>query len=149
MNVHGIKKTDAAQTIANVTGKGRRTVRRWRKLFYENAETFPDSEQGHYQRQGVLWGDEELCEAACKYMRENAVTKGRPNMTAVSFTRWVNDCLLPNSILEPRHIGVETGRKFLHQLGFEVLNKKKRQYLNASLTVVDMLSCLSQSTTVN
>ena len=48
-------------------------------------------------------------------------------MNAVSFTRWVNDHLLPNSILEPgfpRHIEVETGRKSLHALGFEVLNKK-------------------------
>ena len=47
-------------------------------------------------------------------------------MNAVNFTRWVNDHLLPNSILEPgfpRHIGVETGRKWLHELGFEVLNK--------------------------
>ena len=74
-------------------------------------------------------------EAAHSYMyiRQNVVVKGRPNMTAVSFTRWVNDHLLPSSILEPgypRHIGVETGRKFLHELGFEVLNKKKGIYID-------------------
>ena len=54
-------------------------------------------------------------------------------MNAVSFTRWVNDHLLPNSILEPgfpRHIGVETGRKWLHELGFEGLNKKKGVYID-------------------
>lgn len=133
VNVHGVKKVDAAQTIAEVTGKGKRTIGRWRKLFYDNAGTFPDSEQGHYQRQGVLWSDEELCEAARTYIRQNAVVKGRPNMNAVSFTRWVNDHLLPNSILEPgfpRHIGVETGRKWLHELGFEVLNKKKGVYID-------------------
>jgi len=121
VNVHGVKKVDAAQTIAEVTGKGKCTVRRWRKLFYDNADTFPDCEQGHYQRQGLLWSDEELCEAARSYVRQNAVVKGRPNMTAVSFTRWVNDHLLPSSILEPgfpRYIGLETGRKFLHELGF-------------------------------
>jgi len=133
VNVHGVKKVDAAQTIAEVTGKGKRTVRRWRKLFYDNAGTFPDSEQGHYQRRGILWSDEELCEAARSYVRQNAVVKGRPNMTAVSFTRWVNDHLLPSSILEPgfpRHIGLETGRKFLHELGFEVLNQKKGVYID-------------------
>ncbi len=133
VHVHGVKKVDAAQTIAEVTGKGKHTVRRWRKLFYDKAGTFPDSEQGYYQRRGVLWSDEELCEAARRYVRESAVAKGRPNMTAVSFTRWVNDCLLPNSILEPgfpRHIGVETGRIFLHELGFEVLNKKKGVYID-------------------
>lgn len=61
------------------------------------------------------------------------MVKGRPNMTAVSFTRWVNDHLLPSSILEPgfpRHIGLETGWKFLHELGFEVLNKKKGVYID-------------------
>ena len=55
-------------------------------------------------------------------------------MNAVSFTRWVNDHLLPNSILEPgfpRHIGVETGRKWLHELGFEVFNKEKGVYIDA------------------
>ena len=54
-------------------------------------------------------------------------------MTAVSFTRCVNDHLLPNSILEPgfpKHIRVEMGQKWLHELGFEVLNKKKGVYID-------------------
>ena len=36
--------------------------------------------------------------------------------------------LLPNSVSGPgfpRHIGLETGRKWLHELRFKVLNKKK------------------------
>ena len=81
----------------------------------------PDSEQGHYQRQGLLWYDEELCEATRDYVRANAVVKGRPNLTSISFTHWVNDHLLPNSVLGPgfpRHIGLETGRKWFHELGF-------------------------------
>jgi len=98
-------------------------------FFYNNAGTFPDSEQGHYMRQGIFWCNEELCEAAHCNVRQNAVVKGRPNMTAVSFTCWVNDHLLQNSISEPgfpRRIGVEMGREWLLELGFEVLNKKKR-----------------------
>lgn len=49
-------------------------------------------------------------------------------MTAVSFTCWVNDHLLQNSISEPgfpRRIGVEMGREWLPELGFEVLNRKR------------------------
>ena len=69
--------------------------------FFKNTGLFPDSEQGHYQRKGILWQDEELCEAARDYIRSNAVVKGRPNLNAVSFCRWVNESLLPNSILDP------------------------------------------------
>ena len=61
VNQHSVKKVHAAQTIAEVTGKGKRTVRRWRKLFYHNAGTFPAI---IYQRWGILWRDEELCEAS-------------------------------------------------------------------------------------
>ena len=70
-----------------MTGKGKCTIGRWRKLFYDNAGTFPDSEQGHYQRQGVLWSDEELCETAHTYIRQNAVVKARPMINV--FTCWV------------------------------------------------------------
>ena len=63
VKLHGVKKVDAAQTIAEVTGKGKLTIGRWRKLFYDNAGTFPESEQGHYQRQRILWSDE-FCKAA-------------------------------------------------------------------------------------
>ena len=132
-NVYGVKKTDAAESIGQLIGKNERTVREWRKTFCDNAGSFPDSEQGHYQRQGVLWQDEELCEAACDFVRKNAVVKGKPNMTSISFCRWVNEQLLPSSILKPgipRHIGVETGRKWLHELGFEVLDKKKGVYID-------------------
>ena len=125
VDIYGVKKITAADTIAKVIGKCDCAVHKWRKVFYENAGSFPDSEQGHYQREGVLWCDEKL---AHNYVRRNAVVKGKPNMTSLSFTRWVNNELLPNNILEPgfpRHIGVEMGCKFLHELGFEVLDKKK------------------------
>ena len=98
VNVCKMKKTKAAEEIGKLIGKSERTVREWRKSFYDNSGTFPDSEQGHYQRQGLLWYDEELCEAARDYVRANAVVKGRPNLTSISFTRWANDHLLPNSV---------------------------------------------------
>ena len=134
VDVCGVKKTEAADVISSLIYRGQRTVREWKVSFYANSGTFPDSKQGHYQRQGVLWNDEELCEAARDYVCSNAVVKGRPNMTSISFCRWVNEKLLPNSILEPgfpRHTAVETARKWLHELGFEVLNKQKGVYIDS------------------
>ena len=54
-------------------------------------------------------------------------------MTSIAFCRWVNESLLPNSILDPgypRTVSVETARKWLHELGFEVLDKKKGIYID-------------------
>ena len=125
--------TDAANVIASLLGKNERTVREWKYIFCKNDGSFPDSKQGKYQRQGIFWQNEELNEAASDFVRNNAVVKGRPNMTSISFCRWVNDVLLPNSILEPgypRRISVQTGRRWLHELGFEVLDKKKGVYID-------------------
>ncbi len=62
--------------------------------------SFPDTLQGKYQRDGVLWHNEELNKIATKYVRENTVVKGRPNMTAASFCHWVNGHLLATQVLE-------------------------------------------------
>ena len=50
VDVCEMKKMKAAEVIGNLIGKSERTVQEWRKTFYENAGTFPDSEQGRYQR---------------------------------------------------------------------------------------------------
>ena len=45
----------------------------------------------------------------------------------------MNESLLPNSILDPGHprqICVETAHKWLHELGFHVLDKKKGFYID-------------------
>ena len=91
----------AAGLIGDLLGKGERTVWEWRSKFLENKGCFPESLQGKYQRQGVLWQSEELNTKARKYVRENTVVKGRPNLTAGSFCRWVNEDLLPNVSLAP------------------------------------------------
>ena len=86
-----------------------------------------------YQRKGIVWVNEELNKAASDFVRKNAVVKGRPNLTSHSFSQWVNQSLLPSSILDPgypRSISVETGCKWLHELGFEVLDKKKGVYID-------------------
>ena len=125
--------TEAAKVIGYVLGKSDCTVREWRSIFIANKGEFPDTLQGKYQQEGVLWQNEELNKLATKYVRENTSVKGRPNMTAVSFCKWVNETLLPNQVLTPglpRHISVETGRKWLHELGFQILDHKKGTYVD-------------------
>ena len=50
-----------------------------------------------------------------------------------SFREWVNNDLLPNETLEPGYphrISVETSRKWMHHLGFEVVVKKKGTFVD-------------------
>ena len=66
------------------------------------------------------------------YTRE-CERKGRPNLTVAKFCQWVNDDPLFNSTFEPgfpRKIGIETARKWLHELGFSVVNKKKGTFVD-------------------
>ena len=111
--------TDVAQVIAQVIGRCNRTVRQWRKIFVINNGSFPDSLQGKYQREGVLWQNEELNCLATNYMyvRENAFAKGKPNLTNSMFCKWVNEVLLPNQVLDPEFpcsVSIETSCKWLH-----------------------------------
>ena len=113
-------------------GKFDRTVRQWMANFRENG-CIPDSKQGRYQRTGILWSNEDLNKEAYQYVRENTNVKGRPNLTKHTFCRWVNEELLPNAVLEPgfpRHVSVETARKWLHEMGFEVLSADKGMFFD-------------------
>ena len=92
--------TKAAEYATIMVGKSDRTIRQWRADFEVN-KAIPGSQQGHYQRTGVLRSAKSLNTKVSKYVRENANVKGRPNLTTHSFCRLVNDELLPNEILEP------------------------------------------------
>ena len=108
-------------------------MRRWRSAVIENDGVLPESQQGRYQRSGVLWNNEEFNQKATDYVRQNAAVKGRPNLTSIDFCRWVNDFLLPNTTLEPgypRKISIETARLWLHHLGFEVLTARKGIFID-------------------
>lgn len=88
--------------------------------------------QGRYIRSGVLWTNEDLNKKATRYIREHADIKGQPNLTIGKFCQWVNDDL-PNETLEPgfpRKIAMETARKWMHELGFEVVLKKKGTFVD-------------------
>ena len=92
----------------------------------------PESKQGKYKRTGVLWSDEGLDSKAAQHGRENASIKGKPNLTMGQFCQWVNDDLLPNETRELgflRKVSMETARKWMIELGFSVVRKKKGTYV--------------------
>ena len=76
-------ETTAAQTAAKIIGKSDRTVLQWRSDLISNEGTFPQSLQGHYQRSGVLWCNEELSKKVSEFVRANTAVKGKPNLTGL------------------------------------------------------------------
>ena len=131
--IFGLRKTDAAAAVGQVLHKNERTIRRWIDDFVSNDGEFSESQQGHYIRNNTLMSNEDICEKARVYVRENAAPRGRPNLTAGAFCQWVNNELLPNSVLEPgypRRVAVETARKWLHNLGFDVLQLSKGVFID-------------------
>ena len=124
--------TKAAEYVGIMISKSERTVRQWHTDFRENSAIL-DSKQGRYQRSGILWSSEQLNKKVTEYVRQNSNVKGKPNLTTQSLCRWINEKLLPNKSLKPgfpRHISVETSRKWLHELGFEVLSGDKGMFFD-------------------
>ena len=113
--------------------RSKKTIREWRAHFFQNEGQIQESTQGKYQRSGIVWSREDLNKKYQKYIRENADVRGRPNLTIRQFCNWVNEDLLPNETLEPvfpRKISPETGRKWMHELGFDVVSKKKGTFVD-------------------
>ncbi len=124
--------TDAAQEAASITGFNEKTVRTYRKDFYDNGGKFKESRQGKHQRHCLL-NDENLRLDAAMYVREHAYQKGAANLMAKSFCQWVNNELLPSHTLSPQlpsSIYVRTATRWLHQLGFRPQYHKKGAYVD-------------------
>ena len=129
----GLGDTKAAELAGMMVGRCDKSVRAWRSQFYANGGELPENKQGKYQRTEILWSSEDLNRKAVKYVRNNSNVKGKPNLTISSFSEWVNEDLLPNETLEPgfpRKVSVETARMWLHELGFEVVAKKKGTFVD-------------------
>ena len=60
MDAFSFTETKATECAASMVKKSDRTVRRWRSALINNDGVLPESEQGRYQRSGVLWQNEEL-----------------------------------------------------------------------------------------
>ena len=125
--------TESSKIISELVNYSDRSIREWRSIFIDNEGVFPDSQQGSYQRSGVLWQNEELNKCVRKFVRENGCVKGKKNMTCGIFCHWVNESLLVNRVLEPgypRKISLATARRWLHNLGFQVIKKQKGTYVD-------------------
>ena len=70
-----IPVTEASKLIGSTVNRSDRTVREYRSIFNGNEYSFPDTLQGKYQRNGVLWQNEMLNKYATKFVRENAAVK--------------------------------------------------------------------------
>ena len=46
--------------ISSIIGKSERTFREWKYDFIKNKGFFSGTEQGKYQREGIVWVNEEL-----------------------------------------------------------------------------------------
>ena len=122
----------AAKESGILLGVNEKTVRNWRRDFYENNGTFTTSRQGKHTRPFVL-DDEDCRQKASQWVRSNASVKRKPNMTASKFAKGVNEELLPNSNLPenfPKQIQERTAVKWLHQLGFRPQSHKKGIYID-------------------
>ena len=127
---HVLTMYGGLKRAGDVLGYSDRTVREWRLSLTEQG--FPDSYQGKYQRI-LLWSDEELNQKATEFIRTNGKAKGKPNLTTLTFCEWVNSDLLPFSSLEPhypRKVGVETCRRWMHELRFEIVDGRKGIYID-------------------
>ena len=126
MHAFSFIETKAAEYAASTMKKSDRTVRRWRSALIDNDRVLPESEQGRYQRSSVLWQNEELNNKAVEYIRDNVSVKGRPNLTTVTFCKWVNECFLPNCTTASTRLVLRR----LHHLSFEVLTVHKGIFID-------------------
>ena len=123
----GLTDVAAASEAGLVVGYSEKSIRSWRKEFYENEGEVDESLKGKHSRPYVL--DDEKCrKKALDWLRERIHVKDQPSMTAATFANWINSELLPNSHLSPgfpQSVTPRTARKWLHDLGFSPrLNKK-------------------------
>ena len=122
----------AAQEAASITGFNEKTVKLYHKEFFENEGHFKETRQGKYRRNCLL-KDENLRLEAAMGVREHACKKGEANMTAKSFSQWVNEELLPLHNLPanlPQSISVRTATRWLHPLGYFPLFHKRGAYVD-------------------
>ena len=129
---YGTSVSKSDETIAATLNVTVRTIRNWRREFIENEGCISDILQGKYARP-TLWQNEELNLEAKTFIRQNASVPGKPNLTAAAFCDWVNNDLLPRSELDPAmptNIGVVTANRWMHELGFSIIQKNKGIYID-------------------
>ena len=74
-------ETKAAELAGVMIGKSDKTIRKWRKEFFENNGMITETQQGRYERSGIVSSNEELNKKATVFIHENTNVKGKPNLT--------------------------------------------------------------------
>ena len=64
----GMGKTEPAELAGIMVGRSERTIREWVAKFNDSGGGVPESRQGHYQRSGVLWSNEDLSRKAARFI---------------------------------------------------------------------------------
>ena len=94
--------TDVSATKESslMVGFNEETIHIWCNEFYQCHGDFTESGTGKHSCPYVL--DDENCRnKALSWLHDNAYQKDKPNLTAATFSVWVNTELLPNSLLPP------------------------------------------------
>ena len=125
----------SALEAAWITGFNEKTIRGYRKEFFENHGTFRDESRGKYKR-FCLFNEETLRLQAAMWIRKNAVKErcsqpGRSRVLPVGEQRALPSTdLLPNL---PRTITVRTATRWLHRLGFCPTSHKKGAAMSVTM----------------
>ena len=137
VNVWGDGIVEASRKASDVSGFHCNTIRKWASDYYlsligtdpdnvddDTVELVLGSVRGKFsKRPHSLIKNDEFCQIARKFVRENACVRGEPNLTAEMFRRWIkteHNC----------DISSETARKWLHTLGFKQVNHTKGVYFD-------------------
>ena len=115
-----IKSTAAALETAWITGFNEKTIRGYRKDFFENCGSFKEEARGKYKR-------------FCLFNEETLRLRLQAALVAREFCQWINNELLPSSNLPPnlpRTITVRTATRWLHRLGFRPTSHKNGAYVD-------------------
>ena len=137
----GIGIVESSKFAATVTEFYHKVVQSWAFAYFSTLFQYPgsfDDFDDHYtetelsSERGKACGnltailhDKEFQLAAHAFVHENAYRKGEPNLTTERFCKWANDSF---SVI----IALDTGRQWLHHLGFNICNHQKGVFLTAT-----------------
>ena len=129
--------TEASEVAARYTMLSKETIRKWTSSYFSDMiATCPEnvtdevieqelsSERGHgHSSPSSLIHDEEFQLSAREFVREHSYVKGEPNLTILQFIEWVKSTYSTK-------IHQETGRRWLHELGFSRVHHQKGVYFD-------------------
>ena len=129
----GFMKTAAAWKVTSFLKISEKTVRSWRKEFLKDLDEYGEERRGKHLRYQVI-NDEQYCDKALEWVRNNNNVIGQKNMTANDFHSWVNSTLLPEVRRYhphlPETVTVRAAVRWLRSLGFEPMSSKKGLYFD-------------------